>query len=533
MFEDPDGAGPLPEAQVGGDLSGTGTTYSLAGQLLPQRVNASYRLRACDANGCGAFTPTVTPDLTKAIGYFKASNASSMFGSSVALSADGGTMAVGAEDERVFVADSNGNPTTATSSNSGAVYVFVRAADNRWSQQARLNAGYTGAAVQRNIARFGSSLALSSDGNTLAVGAPGESSNARGVNGDPTNMATPDAGAVYVFERGGAAWSQQAYVKSTNTPPAAKVFDITSTGARNPYRFGSSVSLSADGNLLAVGTPGESGDMVGSDQTSSNAWNVGAVYTYARDKAAGKGSWAPRDYLKADSTPNSSFGKDLALSGDGMTLAVAGSKAYVFAQAGKGWSPQSLAETSLGSAAPSRIALASDGNTLALSALVYSSDSEPRSRIALVFTRSQGAWSEQAALKLRRSKDNLASFALALSADGNTLAVGDDRQAGSGTGLASDPDDDIADGAGAVFLFQRSANNWNQRSFIKASNTDRADQFGRSVALSANGSTLAAGAPGEDSKATGIQGDQGDNSAAFIGSNFNLSWGNAGAVYLY
>ncbi|MBS0495939.1 MAG: hypothetical protein JSS31_18790, partial [Proteobacteria bacterium] len=81
--------------------------------------------------GCGAFTPAVTPDLTKAIGYFKASNASSMFGSSVALSADGGTMAVGAEGERVFVADSNGNPTTATSSNSGAVYVFVRAADNR------------------------------------------------------------------------------------------------------------------------------------------------------------------------------------------------------------------------------------------------------------------------------------------------------------------------------------------------------------------------------------------------------------------
>ena len=57
---------------------------------------------------------------------------------------------------------------------------------------------------------------------------------------------------------------------------------------------------------------------------------------------------------------------------------------------------------------------------------------------------------------------------------------------------------------------------------MKASNTEANYFFGGSVALSANGSTLAIGAFGEASNATGLNGNQADNSA-----------GNSGAVYLY
>ena len=68
LFEDPDGAaGPLPEVQIGGTIASTSYAHSLAGQLLHERVNASYRLRACDANGCGAWTAALTPDLTQAL----------------------------------------------------------------------------------------------------------------------------------------------------------------------------------------------------------------------------------------------------------------------------------------------------------------------------------------------------------------------------------------------------------------------------------------------------------------------------------
>ena len=61
---------------------------------------------------------------------------------------------------------------------------------------------------------FGSSVSLSSDGNTLAVGARFEESNATGIGGDEGNNSVPFAGAVYVFSRSGTTWTQQAYVKA-------------------------------------------------------------------------------------------------------------------------------------------------------------------------------------------------------------------------------------------------------------------------------------------------------------------------------
>ena len=63
---------------------------------------------------------------------------------------------------------------------------------------------------------------------------------------------------------------------------------------------------------------------------------------------------------------------------------------------------------------------------------------------------------------------------------------------------------------------------WSQAAYVKASNPDAGDSFGKSVALSGDGSTLAVGARTEDSNANGIDGDQADNSAP-----------EAGAVYLY
>jgi hypothetical protein len=56
------------------------------------------------------------------------------------------------------------------------------------------------------------------------------------------------------------------------------------------------------------------------------------------------------------------------------------------------------------------------------------------------------------------------------------------------------------------------------RCVVKASNTGSGDEFGFSVALSADGSTLAAGAVGEVSAATGVGGNQTDNSVPAPGA---------------
>jgi hypothetical protein len=76
--------------------------------------------------------------------------------------------------------------------------------------------------------------------------------------------------------------------------------------------------------------------------------------------------------------------------------------------------------------------------------------------------------------------------------------------------------------SGAVYVFTRGGGSWSPHSYVKAPNTNSNDMFGTSVALSASADSLAVGALFEASNATGINGDQTNNSAV-----------NTGAVYLY
>ena len=76
----------------------------------------------------------------------------------------------------------------------GAVYVYRRGATpSAWTL--------------RNVVKapnpeyddsFGISISLSASGRTLAVGAPQEDSNARGIDGDRTDNSTRNAGAAYL-----------------------------------------------------------------------------------------------------------------------------------------------------------------------------------------------------------------------------------------------------------------------------------------------------------------------------------------------
>ena len=104
---------------------------------------------------------------------------------------------------------------------------------------------------------------------------------------------------------------------------------------------------------------------------------------------------------------------------------------------------------------------------------------------------------------------------------GDTLAVGAFFEDGGATGIGGDPGDKSAFGSGAVYVFTPDFGGaWSQQAYVKASNTGSGDQFGWSVAL--DGDTLAVGAIREESAATGVSGDQDDNSAD-----------RAGAVYVF
>uniref|UniRef100_UPI0026385EFA FG-GAP repeat protein n=1 Tax=Acidovorax sp. TaxID=1872122 RepID=UPI0026385EFA len=390
--------------------------------------------------------------------------------------------------------------------------------------------------------------ALSGDGNTLAVGAYQESSNATGINGDQANNAASQSGVVYVFTRSASTWSQQAYVKASNT------------GAGD--NFGRSVALSGDGNTLAVGAYAEDSNATGVNavggQANNSASDSGAVYVFTRSAS----TWSQQAYVKASNTGvDDNFGYSVALSGDGNTLAVGAWRedsnaiginndetnnsatdsgaVYVFTRSASTWSQQAYVKASNTGAGDNfgwSVALSGDGNTLAVGAWREDSNaiginndetnnSATNSGAVYVFTRSASTWSQQAYVKASNTEAvDLFGWSVALSSDGNTLAVGAHWEDSNAQGIGSDQGDNSANNSGAVYVFTRIGGTWSQQAYVKASNTGAYDLFSYRVALSSDGNTLAVGAWGEDSSATGVNagGGQTDNAA-----------GDSGAVYVF
>lgn len=234
--------------------------------------------------------------------YIKASNTggSDTFGTSVALSNDGSTLAVGARSEASNATGIGGNQASNTASGAGAVYAFTRSA-GVWSQEAYIKASNT-----ESNDSFGGSLALAANGNTLVVSAYQEDSAATGIGGNQADNTASGSGAVYVFVRSLAVWSQQAYIKASNTDSGDA--------------FGGSLDLSGDGNTLIAGAYQERSGATGinGNQALNATTSAGAAYVFKRSVS----TWTQLAYVKASNTGMSDvFGSSVAISSDATTLA--------------------------------------------------------------------------------------------------------------------------------------------------------------------------------------------------------------------
>jgi trimeric autotransporter adhesin len=517
--------------QLGEDIVGESISFEIPLHL---RWGASYSLKACNGVGCtDPLAMNVRGSFVDAIGYVKASNtgAGDWLGYSVALSADGNILAIGAPEEDSSTTGIDGEQSDGAAA-SGAVYVFVRDGVGAWSQQAYVKASNTDADDH-----FGYRVALSGDGSTLAVGASTEDSNATGIDGNQADDSAPSSGAVYVFVRNGmGAWSQQAYVKASNTD--------------TNDQFGRSVALSGDGDTLAVGATEEDSNaaIIDGNQADDSAPSSGAVYVFVRD---GMGAWSQQAYVKASNSGSGDLlGHSVSMSTDGDVLAVGAygedsnnvdaGAAYVFVRDGlEDWSQQAFIKASNTGSSDYfgiSVALSGDGNTLAVGAFGEDSaatgiggdqadDGAGDSGAVYVFTLDgMGTWAQQAYVKASNtgSTDQF-GVRVALSSDGNALAVSAVLEDGSAIAIDGNQVDNSAYDAGTVYVFSRgSMGAWSQRAYVKAPNTGASDYFGWSLALSGDGNTLAVGTWEEDSNATGIGGNQANNSALA-----------SGAVYLY
>jgi hypothetical protein len=294
----------------------------------------------------------------------------------------------------------------------------------------------------------------------LAVGARYEDSCATGINGDEDDDSCEDAGAVYLFRLGDDGWYQEAYIKAP--------YDT--------WKWLGNIAINGNGTILAVAGGG-----------------AVDVVTY------GDSGWLHTERIEEASR--------VALDSAGDTLVVSGySGLYVFRDDGGMWTEQAVLPWVIVGAAVGDLVMDPDGTTIAVSFLYCCYGGRVD-----IFQLRNGDWNHHANVWKATPIDPesmMIPISLAISADGEWLAVG--------------VRDEHWGGPGFVDLYRADGQDWSKHRVTQDPNSGYYDEFGSSVTLSADGQTLAVGAIYEESSATGVNGDQEDNSAF-----------GAGAVYVY
>eukprot|EP00956_Cyclotella_meneghiniana_P009260 scaffold12733_cov74-Cyclotella_meneghiniana.AAC.2 len=345
-------------------------------------------------------------------------------GSSVSLSADGNVLAIGAPGK---------------GSLTGQVRVF-KLDTNSWTQ--------VGQDIDGEAADdwSGHSVSLSADGNVLAIGAPGKGSY---------------SGQVRVFKLDTNSWTQVGQ-------------DIDAEAAGDSSGF--SVSLSADGNVLAIGAPGN-GNASGHVRVfklDTNSW------TQVGQDIDGEGA-------------GDKSGRSVSLSADGHVLAIgatynngngnASGHVRVFKLDTNSWTQvgQDIDSEAAGDESGFSVSLSADGAVLAIGARLNDGNGDVSGHVR-VFKLDTNSWTQVGQDIDGEFTNDMSGSSVSLSADGHVLAIGAPFNNGT-NGNAS----------GHVRVFKLDTNSWTQvGQDIDGAAAD--DQSGTSVSLSADGHVLAIGA---------------------------------------
>ena len=508
--------------QVGADISNLDIGLSLQVALVDQ-VNAQYKLQSCNSAGC---TDSNIVNVADTSAYLRAAitqispdsvESYSRFGRAIALSDDGSTLAVGAPFEDSASADAPGQPRN----DAGAVTIFKKQANGSWNQVA-----YIPSPAGAN-SYFGRSIALDADGDVLAVGANGADKKAFNPNSGQVETVTEFAGAVYTYfddsRLGG--WQSMGQItaaeagrsdsfgysvalndsghvllvgarhedsnatsasdNSLENSGAAYVFitvephNLTSSWHQTAYlkaanadaedRFGYSVALDASGDIAVIGAPYEDNDAnpdyidVNKEPENNNGLNTGAAYVFRKN--AETGNWQQESYLNGNSRTGH-FGFAVAISGNGQRIIASAPEAEVFDEDKAGY------------------------------VAVYNYVNNERYIWGREFDWIRPRFHQ---------KDDLLGHSIAISADGNRIAVGAPGESGFAAGIHyfSEFTQEEGEGneeSGAAYIFDRKRSilgPWTQLAYLRSPLVSIPNEFlGYDIDLAGDGETVAASRPG-------------------------------------
>jgi hypothetical protein len=360
-------------------------------------------------------------------------------GQSVALSSDGTRVAIGAPRN-----DGNG-------SDAGQVRIYD------WNGTAWTQVGND---IDGEAAgdRSGTSVALSSDGSRVAIGASRNDGTAR------------NAGHVRIYAWNGTAWTQ--------------VGNDIDGEASDDYS-GTSVALSSNGNRVAIGAENNNGSAAGSGHVRVYDWNGTAWIQYASDLNGEAGQ--------------DSFGTSLALSSDGKRIAIGAPnntvgdghvRVFEQAEVEGGWSQLGSdidGEAGEEGSSGHSVALSSDGTRVAIGAPDNEGGGEEAGHVR-IYDWNGTSWI-QAGSDIDGEAADYSGYSVALSSDGERVAIGSNYSSGSATE------------AGHVRIYDWNGTAWTQ--FGSDIDGEAAEDYsGTSVGLSSSGGRVAIGAEENDDSAS-------------------------------
>lgn len=276
------------------------------------------------------------------------------FGSSVALSANGNVALVGADGE---------------GRGRGLAWVFVREGGH-WVVEAKLAAPKHGPNREIGKGLFGSSVALSSSGSVALIGGEVDHSFVcHSCHVPPSGI-----GAAWLFDQTAGKWTMASKLTAPTTGPQSEVGD---------GQFGASVALSGSGTAGLIGAPDDNGDL-------GAAWSLSGSGPLTKLTAPSSGSEAERRPARVG------LGVALASTTGGTALLGSQGGAWVFTLTASGWTPQQrltppsaiLSSPGSGFEFGGGVALSGNGDT----ALIGGPESVNSHGRAFLYTNSSGAW---------------------------------------------------------------------------------------------------------------------------------------------
>ena len=288
-----------------------------------------------------------------------------------------------------------------------------------------------------NVEEAGTSMAISSDGTTLAIGSPWY------------DVAGVNRGRVRIMRWNGSAWVQ---------------LGSDLVGGADNDSFGMSVALDTDGDTVVIGAPYNNGGYAN-------------VYRY------GAGSWGQLGVSVSAEYSGDEFGRAVAISADGNTIAVGASynngggssrgQVRVYDYAGASWSPRGTINGGVdGGRFGVSVALSADATTV-----VAGAPSASGGGYASAYRYGNGSWSQLGStLSAQASGDDFGS-AVAISGSGDVIAVG------------APENDDAGSDRGQIRIYELNGNSWTSRGIINGDTNS--GEAGATLAMTTDGNMVA------------------------------------------